>query len=351
MIANTLSDNIAVLLGKGDATFDSVHYFPAGNGPAMVRLADFNEDGVLDAAVTDEFGDQVAVLIGSGTGSLSSPTFCAVQGSPVGLSVTDLEADGHLDLAVANMGSASISVLPGRGNGTFGTATHWSTPVEPAITTFGDFDSDMDIDPAVGCRGEQAICVLFNDNQLEVQSTTPARYAASAPDTTSVHAVFDQLLNPTTLDSTSFGVYGAQTGLHRGAVVWDSATRSALLDPRQGFAAGELVIAQFTKALAARSGVQFSGYSWQFATGIPSASGGAFGSAVNYPTAGEPRGMAAADFDSDGSIDIVTTGNSPASVALLRNNGDGTFAAPSYTTVNGDPMALLRAGRGHGRGH
>jgi hypothetical protein len=153
--------------------------------------------------------------------------------------------------------------------------------------------------------------------------------------------VFDQLLNPTTLDSTSFGVYGAQTGLHMGAVTWDSATRTALLDPRQSFAAGEFVTAELTKGIAARNGVQFGGHSWQFATAIPSPSGGVFASAQSYPTAGNPRGMVAADFDRDGSVDIVTTGNSPASVAFLKNNGNGTFAAPAYTTVRTDPMALL----------
>jgi hypothetical protein len=52
--------------------------------------------------------------------------------------------------------------------------------------------------------------------------------------------------------------------------------------------------------------------------------------------------MYAADFDVDGDIDIASTSN-PNSVAILLNNGDGTFSSPAYTTVEGDPIALFGA--------
>jgi len=338
--ANMASNNISVFLGKGDGTFDSLGRYPAGTGPVGVRLGDLDQDGILDAAVTDPPGNSMTILTGTGTGAFTNSGSYPVSGLPREPCVADLNADGALDIAVASRETAYLAVLLGRGDGTFQNPVYWPTPAGPLSVATADFDNDGDLDIATGSFSSNQLGILLNDNQLEVQSTVPARYAVSAPDTTSVRAVFDQLLDPATL-ATSFGVYGAQTGLHMGAVLWDSATRTALLDPSQAFASGEFVIAEFTKALAARSGVQFSGYSWQFATGIPSPSGGALASATGYPTAGEPRGMIAADFDSDGNIDIVTTGNSPASVAFLKNNGNGTFAAPAYTTVNSDPMAVL----------
>ncbi len=338
--ANIMGDNVSVFLGNGDGTFDSLGRYPAGTGPYGIRLGDFNRDGILDAAVTDLIGNSVTVLTGTGTGAFTNSGSYPVSGAPFGLCVADLNADGALDLAVASQDSAHLAVLLNTGYGTFQSAVYWPTPARSLSAAAADLDNDGDMDIATGSRHSNQLGILLNDNQLKVQSSTPTRFAVSAPDTTSVRARFDQLLNPATLDSTSFGVYGAQTGLHPGAVLWDSASRQAMLDPRQGFATGEFVTAELTKYIAARNGVQFGGYAWQFATSILSGSGGAFASQALYPTGAEPRGIAAADFDHDGNIDIATTSNSPA-VAFLRNNGDGTFASPSYTTVNGDPMALL----------
>jgi len=342
--ANMSSNNISVFLGNGNGSFDSLGRYPTGTEPFGIRLGDFNQDGILDAAVSNLGGTTVTILTGTGTGAFTNSGNYPVFGQPYELCVADLNADGALDLVVAGEDTAYLAVLLGKGDGTFQNAVCWPTPACPLNAATADFDNDGDLDIAAGSWASSELYILLNDNQLEVQSTTPVRYAPSAPDTTSVSAVFDQLLNPATLDSASFGVHGAQTGLHTGAVLWDSATRTAMLDPNQGFATGEFVTAELTKGIAARNGVQFSGYSWQFATSIPSPSGGAFGAAQSYSTAGNPRGMVAADFDADGDIDLATTGNSPASIALLKNNGNGTFANPVYTNLNnGDPIAVFAA--------
>jgi parallel beta-helix repeat protein len=341
---NTMDSSISVFLGHGDGTFDSLGRYPAGTEPQGIRLGDFNHDGILDAAVTSLVRDSVTILTGTGTGAFTNSGSYPVSGTPTELCLADLNGDGALDVAVASLDSAHLAVLPGKGNGSFQNPVYWPTPAHPFSVAVADFDNDGDLDLAAGSLNANQLGILLNANQLKVQSTVPARYAVSAPDTTSISAVFDQLLDPATLDSASFGVQGAQTGLHRGAILWDSATRTARLVPRQSFAPGEFVTADLTKGIAARNGVQFGGNSWQFASGVPSPSGGAFAAAQSYPTAGNPRGMVAADFDRDGNIDLVTTGNSPACVAFLKNNGDGTFANPVHTDLsNSDPIAVFAA--------
>jgi hypothetical protein len=163
----------------------------------------------------------------------------------------------------------------------------------------------------------------------------------SAPVATSVSATFDQLLDPATLDSASFRVYGLLSGLHRGAIAWDSVTRTAALDPARDFACGEPVSAVLTKRIESRSGVRLAGYNWLFTTAIGTGSNGTFLPAVTYLTGTEPRGLCVADFDQDQDIDLVATINSPAAIAVLKNNGDGTFAAPVLANVNGDPIAVI----------
>lgn len=50
---NAGSNNVSVLLGNGDGTFQLAQNFDAGNGPFSLAVADFNADGVLDLVGAD----------------------------------------------------------------------------------------------------------------------------------------------------------------------------------------------------------------------------------------------------------------------------------------------------------
>jgi hypothetical protein len=54
---------------------------------------------------------------------------------------------------------------------------------------------------------------------------------------------------------------------------------------------------------------------------------GTFQPQVDYATAGEPNGVAVADLNRDGNIDLVTSDYTPGKVSVLLGNGDGTFRA------------------------
>jgi hypothetical protein len=54
---------------------------------------------------------------------------------------------------------------------------------------------------------------------------------------------------------------------------------------------------------------------------------GKFQRQVDYETAGEPNSVAVGDFDGDGNVDLVTSDYTPAKVSVLLGNGDGTFRA------------------------
>jgi len=113
---------IEVLLGKGDGTFRSASTYPVPNSPEFgLSVADLNGDGNLDILVTEYLGSAVAVLLGNGDGTfqpvLSSP-------APVGgeaIRVGDFNNDGVPDAAfdIAGFPDSYISVLIGNGDGTF----------------------------------------------------------------------------------------------------------------------------------------------------------------------------------------------------------------------------------------
>jgi fimbrial isopeptide formation D2 family protein/uncharacterized repeat protein (TIGR01451 family) len=60
---NSTQNNVAVLLGNGDATFDPPVFFKAGLGVQDVALADFNNDGRLDIATANNESSSIAILL------------------------------------------------------------------------------------------------------------------------------------------------------------------------------------------------------------------------------------------------------------------------------------------------
>ena len=88
-------------------------------GPSAIVSGDFNGDGRTDLAVANSSDDDVSVLLGNGDGTFQPQVTYAVGSEPDALVTGDFTGDGRTDLAVANAGSNDVSVLLGNGDGTF----------------------------------------------------------------------------------------------------------------------------------------------------------------------------------------------------------------------------------------
>src|SRR5262249_50912947 len=130
--ANTGSNTLSVLLGKGDGTFQPALTIPVGHRPDAVAVADLTGNGVLDLVVADggtapNYTDSdFQVLLGNGDGTFQAPaSYGAGMINPRGVTIADLNGDGIPDLAVADGGTflnntnAAVWVLLGKGDGTF----------------------------------------------------------------------------------------------------------------------------------------------------------------------------------------------------------------------------------------
>ena len=124
--SNYYSNDISVLLGNGDGTFEAARSFAAGNRPTALAVGDFNGDGRLDVAVADAgingVGQGVSILLGNGDGTFQAPIFYPAGTYPASIVAGDFTGDGVLDLAVANQGSGDVSILLGDGRGGFSRA-------------------------------------------------------------------------------------------------------------------------------------------------------------------------------------------------------------------------------------
>jgi len=116
-----LNQGFEIPLGNGDGTFQALPPVNLGsNGfyTNSLTVGDFNGDGKADLAVTDE-GDQVAILLGNGDGTFQPPVNYTAGSLPSSVTAADFNGDGKLDLVVTNYDSKSVSVLLGNGDGTF----------------------------------------------------------------------------------------------------------------------------------------------------------------------------------------------------------------------------------------
>ena len=93
--------------------------------PQSVAVGDFNGDGRADLAVANDSSNNVSVLLGNGNGTFQTAVNYGAGRGPSSVAVGDFNGDGKADLAVANYSGGNVSVLLGNGNGTFQAAVNY----------------------------------------------------------------------------------------------------------------------------------------------------------------------------------------------------------------------------------
>ena len=157
--------NVAVLLGRGNGSFDPPARYPIGKyeDPSWLTLADFN--GNLGVAVTTQNSNAVHVLLGRGDGTLSPPRSFPAGLDPFDVVSADFNGDGIPDLAVTNYSNPKpchVSVMLGNGDGTFQPPVQFRVGVSPAQLVVADFNHDGKPDIATINGGDSTISILLN---------------------------------------------------------------------------------------------------------------------------------------------------------------------------------------------
>lgn len=137
---------VVILIGDGTGGFASKTLFAAGVSPSGIASGDFNGDNHLDLVVTNELINTISLLLGDGTGSFGAPTSFSVGNDafhrPVALASEDFDEDGISDLAVVNRASGTVSIFLNDGAGGFAAPTRFPVELEPQGIAVGDFNRD-----------------------------------------------------------------------------------------------------------------------------------------------------------------------------------------------------------------
>jgi hypothetical protein len=177
---NTGTGTVGVLLGNGDATFETaVTYGTGGIGAHQVIVADVNGDGKPDLIIPNTCASSsncsigpgsVGVLLGKGDGTFQ-PAVAYGSGGDYAFSVAvaDINGDGKLDVLVANAYANTgcclpgpLGVLLGNGDGTFQSVIPYSPGASLGPIALADVNGDGKLDVVTTSGNTNAMVLLGN---------------------------------------------------------------------------------------------------------------------------------------------------------------------------------------------
>ena len=294
MACGTLA--VAVLLAwvsdaQAQFVFDPPVNFSLGFDawPTSIGHGDFNDDGLIDLAVTGRSNDGLMlILLGSEKTGFEPAVPLEIGRQTDWVVVAFLDGDPHLDLGIAPRGGVGkVAVLKGTGSGAFGDRMDYLVRRGPSHMAARDFDGDGDTDLAVMDNTSSTVTLLLNDGNAVFTATKQINHVGR----------FDK---------------GLSGGFYLTAADFD----------------GDLDI---DVAVARATG---------HVTVLMNNGDATFARAVHYP-AGTATGIAAGDVDGDGDIDIVfgdLTLTTPGFLGVLRNQGDGLFGDLAKFPMPGNTM-------------
>jgi len=346
LAVNNGSDDVSVLLGRGDGTFEpEVRVFSAAVSTRYVATGKLNDDAHVDFVVSGTGG--LSVSFGNGDGTFSAGVFVDVSGNPNGIAVADMNGDDVLDLVAASDGAGVVVVL-GNGDGTFRPELVFDQDRDQTDVAVGFFNDDAALDVVTAGRafisqsvGEVAILLGNGDGTLQA----PQEFR------TQTHRVHALLATDLDVDGDLDLIAGSfqpivQDGPILGAVLrgnGDGTFQAA--EPftmREEFSGGRMALGQLTDdanpdLLVANEFLDLS---------LLAGNGdGTFQAPVLIPRGLDPEGLAVGDIDGDGVDDIVNSDTFDEQVWSLLGNGDGTFRVAGQTRLE----VLFESGSGTAR--
>ena len=348
-VANYGSNDVSMLLGNGDGTFQDQVLNAVGGSPPAIVAGDFNGDGRTDLAVANSGGNDVSVLLGNGDGTFQNQVTYAVGSDPYAIVAGDFNGDGRTDLAVANSGGNNVSVLLGNGDGTFQNQVTYAVGSDPYAIVAGDFNGDGRTDLAVANYGSNDVSILLgnSDGTFQPQVT----YAVGSEPGAIVAGHFTSY-GRTDLAVANYGSNDVSVLLGNGNGTFQKQVTYPVGSSPSAIVAGDFTGHGPTDLAVARGSFDADGdiIPGTVLSVLLGNGDGTFQHQVTYAVGSNPYDLVAGDFNGDRRTDLAVANYYDKKVSILLGNGDGTFQNQVTYAVGTDPIALV-TGDFTGHGH
>ena len=281
-------------------------FFATGSGPSEAVVGDLNDDGAPDMVVSHVGQNIVSVLLNNGDGTFQAPREFAVgalqRGGPftlfglpnfhrdLAIANFNPDEDNFPDLLVVNTSSSDVSLLLGNGDGTFRPQRRFDATGGPFALAVGDLNNDGNFD------------LVVVDSSAEPTAQGAVRLGRR--DGTFQPPIFFSLPNRE-----------------------ENRTNAVRLADVNGDGNNDLIERDFV-----------NGSSVLLGNGD-----GTFGLSTKIHGENGP-GLAVADLNDDGHLDVVATKTNAGQVVYALNNGVGEFPTGStFASVGQFPVAVAVA--------
>ena len=339
-------NTIGILLGQGNGTFGSVDRYPTGRGswPWYVVLGDFNNDNLLDIALSTTFGFYAGILFGFGNGSFTAtrqfPT--GYDSYPSSIACSDFNNDNQLDMVVTNQNDDNIGVFllhyqidfTDQSSYFTGSGTH------PYSVAIGKFNIENQSAIVVANSGTDNIQVLRVDNRGTLISKVAYSTAfQSYPQFVTVADLNRDNQSDIVVANNRNGTIkifaGQSNGTFDTPTVHSTGTDSFPIS----IAVGDFNKDNWTDIVVANNGTNnigvFLGFNYaKFTNQTIEISG----------PSSSPAEVATSDFNNDGHYDIVITSDGLKMIRVYLGYGNGLFAEqkPIWTSKY-SPSSIVAA--------
>ncbi|MCP3904508.1 MAG: VCBS repeat-containing protein [Planctomycetes bacterium] len=154
--------DVAVTFGNGDGTFDQAISYDVDGVTAMIGV-DLDGDDALELVTSSSYLSTATVLMNAGDGTFTVAPALPVRDSPRGLAAADADGDGDTDVIIASYERKHLQWLINDGNGEFTVIPHQNAADKPRLPVFADLDGDGVADLVTANYEEAALTVRRGD--------------------------------------------------------------------------------------------------------------------------------------------------------------------------------------------
>ncbi len=144
-IANFGSDEVTVALLDTDGSANVTHY-PTGNGPDELLIGDFDGVNGPDLVTVNAFDRNLSLLLNAGDGTFGAATPIAAGSNPFDATAGKFDDDPHLDIVSVDGAIGEIVLLFGNGDGSFAAPQVLSAADFPGSVVSADMNGDDNLD-------------------------------------------------------------------------------------------------------------------------------------------------------------------------------------------------------------